>query len=250
MNAIPVVKESQHIELGEHVDGPDGLPMLVREVTVRHSWINGAAVTLSDGDRTMRLRHGLLIRSRVPVDRFGPLRGHARRVHSHSPVKRGWYTDPNGWDAECGCGWTGDTVHATEYEAEKAWLAHKAEALAEAEYTRWPALRAVQDLERDSGLPRLRWTFGRYRFAYGHLPVGLGRDQAREVMRAWARAIGDPDPEDETFEGEDHGTGRWWMTTRAHLTQYLVEEQNGRVYGVSIQVDARGDASGTTAEVW
>ncbi|GAB3375715.1 hypothetical protein [Amycolatopsis echigonensis] len=55
---------------------------------------------------------------------------HGARIRSHAPAKRGWYTDPGGWDVACGCGWRlAVPVEGNRAAARREWLRHKASAL-------------------------------------------------------------------------------------------------------------------------
>lgn len=66
----------------------------------------------------------------VDVDYFPPMRGHAQRIASHAPKKRGFYTDPNGYDVACSCGWTaGEVVDGSRVLARRVWTDHKAEVI-------------------------------------------------------------------------------------------------------------------------
>jgi hypothetical protein len=68
----------------------------------------------------------------VPAREIPAPRPHGARIASHNPVRHGWYTDPNGYDAACACGeWAGDRVYASRGLAEAEWLSHKATVLTE-----------------------------------------------------------------------------------------------------------------------
>lgn len=62
----------------------------------------------------------------VDANEFPTPRGHGQRIKSHAPKKRGWYTDPNGYDVACSCGWSTDAVSASRGSARRVWLEHKA----------------------------------------------------------------------------------------------------------------------------
>lgn len=68
----------------------------------------------------------------VPADSIPTPRAHGARITAHNPVRRGWYTDPGGYDVACRCGWTHPDIAGDRRAAARlAWLPHKATVITE-----------------------------------------------------------------------------------------------------------------------
>lgn len=209
------------VRLGDVVDSLDGLVHVREIVHRRHRWDLA-------GDPPGHIRHdwrgvdeipplirrGLLhtstIRVRRSVTFFGRLKGHSKNVHSHAPVKRGWYTDPGGYDAECSCGFKAEAVYAHRQDAAWGWLEHKAVQLTEAAYADNSALKFLATAEDTHPLPPVPWTFKK--ISHGPRNGGgiaeadldaLTVDQAHHVLAAWRAVPGLDDVE--TFDTHRDG---------------------------------------------
>ncbi|MEU9661877.1 hypothetical protein [Streptomyces chartreusis] len=215
---VTFLARTSEVRLGDVVDSVDG-PVHVREIVQRHRWWDLAGdppgyyipahQVRRDGPPEPLIRRRLprtdLIRVRRTVTKFGPLKGHSKNVHSHAPVKRGWYTDPNGYDAECSCGWKHPDVLGTKGQAAYRWLAHKAGQLSEAAYADNSALLFIATAEVvHRQLPPMPWSFRK--ITHGPADGGgfaeasvstLTVEQARAAFAAW-RAL--PGLEDVSFD--------------------------------------------------
>jgi len=218
----------EEVQLGDVVDSLGG-PVRVREIVQRrHQWdlAGDQPGHIYRGRRSVEeiaplIRRSLpytdTIRVRRPVTSFGRLKGHSKNVHSHAPVKRGWYTDPGGYDAECSCGWKSPELYASQGGAGYGWLAHKAGQLTEAAYADNSALLFLDSVQVvHPSLPALPWIFRKIthgpRNGGGYAEASLDLlsvELAREALAAW-RTV--PDLEDvEVYEEHRDGPihGPW-----------------------------------------
>ncbi|MCX5601566.1 hypothetical protein OOK29_25790 [Streptomyces phaeochromogenes] len=224
--AVTLLARADEVKLGDVIDTVDGL-VRVREIVQRqHVWDlagdrPGHIVRRPAGHRwgtpdvpplhRRSLARTTQIRVRRTARDFGRLTGHAKKVASHDPVKRGWYTDPGGYDAACSCGWKHPDIFVSKGGAADGWLAHKAGQISEAAYADNPALLWLSSVEVvHPALPTLPWSFRKIRdrpkagdgIAAADLDM-LTVTQARAVMSAW-RAVIDVDDQ---YTFDDHRTG-------------------------------------------
>ncbi|MFF7259515.1 hypothetical protein ACFZCL_04365 [Streptomyces sp. NPDC008159] len=223
---VTMLARADEVLLGDVIDTIDG-PVLVREIVQRrlvwdlagdppghiirrphaHRWGEPDVPPL----HMRRLGASTRIRVRRAVRSFGRLTGHAQRVASHNPVKRGWYTQVSGYTAACTCGWKAKDVYAGKTGARDGWLEHKAGQFSEAAFADNSALLWLSSLEvvhRD--LPPLPWEFKRIvsgpRDGDGIAEASLDTltvARAREVLAAWQPVL-DVDAED---TGESYRPG-------------------------------------------
>ncbi len=244
----------EEVKLGDVVDTIDG-PVHVSEIVQRHHLFDLAGdppghirrpLTGRRGDGPVpplhrrRLGRTVQIRIRRTVRAFGRLSGHTRKVASHNPVKRGWYTDPGGYDCACSCGWKAPDIYVSRGGAEEGWLAHKAGQYSEAAYADNPALLWLASVEVvHPGLPSLPWEFRMIRdrphvgdgIAVADLDM-LTLAQARTVMGAWQQVIDvdteasfedhTPGPVD-TIHGESPGWTRLRLSGTATRTRVILD---------------------------
>ncbi|GGX99044.1 hypothetical protein [Streptomyces fructofermentans] len=218
---VTLLARADAVQLGDVIDTIDG-PVRVREIVQRQHTYDLAGDPPGHVIRYRTLRRGgpedvpplhrrrlartMQIRVRRSVQKFGRLTGHTKKIASHNPVKRGWYTDPGGYDAACSCGWKHPDVHASRDGAAGGWLRHKAGQLSEAAYADNPALLWLWTAETTHpSLPPLPWHFKKVvsrgtvgcevgdGIAFADLDM-LTVARARTVMGAW-QAVFDVDPE-------------------------------------------------------
>jgi hypothetical protein len=213
-----VLVRADEVLLGDVVDSTDGA-VRVREIVERpFVWDlagdpPGQSHTVGAWHRDtpppatrVRVNPSLIMRVRRSVAKFGRLSGHAKRVHSHNPVKRGWYTHVEGYLAECSCSWKSATVHPGKHAAAQAWLGHKAGQLSESAYASNSALLLIDTSEVvHPQLPGVPWRFSTVltgdRQGRGIAKADISTmplDQARAVMSAWQALPG--------LTTDDHGT--------------------------------------------
>ncbi|MGW1039355.1 hypothetical protein [Streptomyces sp. NPDC002547] len=219
----------ERVELGDVVDSVDGL-VHVREICRRrylwdlagdppghiHHDRRGTDEIAPLICRTVPFTH--TVRVRRAVTAFSPLKGHSKNVHSHAPVRRGWYTDPGGYDAACSCGWSGRKVYGSRERAAYGWLEHKAGQLTDAAYVDNSALQFLATAEiAHPDLPPLPWSFKQIthgpRIGGGYAEASLDTltvQRAREVMAAWQTLPGldDVTLEDHHYEARTHPWGK------------------------------------------
>lgn len=191
------------IDLGDVADHTAGL-MVVTEITRRHStWTIGgynpavpyrvpssahhgyprsAAWPLLTRDLNCQSR----VRVRRPATAWARLPGHAKKVTSHNPVKSGFYTLIEGYDAACSCGWTSAVVCKSRGAATDAVNKHRALVLTQATRDGLDGLAAIEQLEQQVGdvLP-WRWDHGAQAALQGLTP-----SQAVTRLTPWAEALG------------------------------------------------------------
>lgn len=208
---VTFLARTTEVCLGDVVDSVDGL-VHVREIVQRPRWWDLAGdppghfipahQVRREGPPEPLIRRRLprtdLIRVRRRVTAFGPLKGHSKNVHSHAPVKRGWYTDPHGYDAECSCGWKHPNVYEHKQDAAHGWLRHKAGQLSEAAYADNSALLFISTAEVvHRHLPPMPWVFRKINsgpqlgggFAEASIST-LTVEQARQALAAWRELPG------------------------------------------------------------
>lgn len=241
--AATVLARADEVLLGDVVDSADG-PVRVREIVQRlQRWElagdpPGQPVRYSSSRSTdglppltrVTLPPYARIRVRRTIRSFGRLTGHAKKVASHNPVKRGWYTHVDGYTAACSCGWASPTVHDGQGSAGAGWLAHKAGQITEAAYADNSALMFIATAEVVyPQLPPVPWRFTSITSG-DHKGVGVGQadlsrlplDQAGAVLVAWQAVpgltIGAGSCLDENLDVPVHtATGRRRMTADLRL---------------------------------
>ena len=216
---VTLLARASEVHLGDVIDSAHGL-IHVREIVQRlHEWdlagdppgqLNALYLVpvvrsgfASEPSIRRRLLRTDLIRVRRAVTAFTSLKGHTKNVHSHAPVKRGWYTDPGGYDAECSCGWKAAEVYGSKPGAAYGWLGHKAGQLSEAAYADNSALLFLSTAEVvHRQLPPMPWTFKKIshgpRNGGGYAEASLDTltvEQARTSLAAWRTLPGLTDVE-------------------------------------------------------
>ncbi|MEU5908879.1 MULTISPECIES: hypothetical protein [Actinomycetes] len=260
--AVTILVRAEEAQLGDIADSTGGL-VRVREIVQRHhTWdLAGdppghvARVDrpgLWPGDTPPLIRHSLprtdVIRVRRTVKAFGRLPGHSKNVHSHAPVKRGWYTDPGGYDAECSCGWKKDHVYVSKSGAAYGWLEHKASELTRAAHDDNSALAWLATTEAAHCLPPVPWTFkkithgprnggGIAEASLDYLPLLL----ARQVLAAWRDVL--TVDSDDTYENRREGPRQTSRGSRPGYTYLRLSgfaEGNARII-LSARIDEPDD---------
>lgn len=195
-----IIVRPDEIELGDVTDHTQGL-MVVTEVTRRTGdWTIGGydpasprplwqrledARTHTAAPRQRVLPQQPRVRVRRPATVWARLAGHTKRVTAHNPVRRGWYTANDGWNAACSCGWAAAEPLPGRDLAEDAVMVHRAEVLTDQTHRDY-GLAAIERLEAElvDVLP-WRWDHG----SQAQLR-GLTTDQALTRLTPWARALG------------------------------------------------------------
>lgn len=248
---VTFLARADEVVLGDTIDSVDGL-VRVREIVQRPGRWDLAGdppgqpirfYTPRGSDPAPRSRvspHPYdSVRVRRPVSSFGRLKGHAKKVASHNPVKRGMYTHVDGYTAACSCGWKSPDVHAGPTTAGTAWLEHKAGQITDAAYASNSALKFIAAAEvahRD--VPPLPWRFTlmasaeQARADISTLPL----DQARAVLAAWRAVPGLTTNDEYSWDREEDLTVHTLRGPRRQIADLRLHLRGA--HGAQLIVDA------------